>query len=257
MPIVYDLYGTELVIIKDKVEAKLKAHEELWCGQGMRTFNWNYIRKILATEDPSFGASDLMSREHSLEVLKFIFKSNFGSTAKERVEFMKQWFDKNTGKRNTILIIGAASSGKTLLATALQRLALFVGNILNYDRNNHFSFMGATNNRLIVHDEVAWPLQAPEYISRLKEVYGGKRTYVPCKHKADQLTSGAPVIAMANSSTWHHIPGPDKDAFHKRIEEWEFNYVIPDKLMLAPSLHPCALFDLVDFYENEDNKLDW
>jgi len=78
--------------------------------------------------------------------------------------------DKVILKTNTLIVIGASSSGKTrVINNALVMLARFVGRISNSNASSAFAWMDCVNVRLVSIDEA---LMAPEAIENFQNVAG-------------------------------------------------------------------------------------
>jgi hypothetical protein len=263
LPSVCEQYMHDIIVNEVPIRRYVQSAVEMWSRQcaNKAYFNWDSIYHMLSENNASFGVDDFMSRHDSFEILKWWIRNNFVDHV-ERVLMLKPWFDKKLGKRNTLLMVGPPSCGKTLFADAILRLGLFRGSILNYAKGNGFCFMDTVNCRIIMHDECEWPLQAPEYTETLKKIWGGQVDAVNVKFKTKQMSSGAPVIACANQS-------PVKDpklmpAVMKRVWPWNFQstadmdvlHQIDDVPAVYGPYHPMAIFDLYNYYNNDEYLFD-
>ena len=90
--------------------------------------------------------------------------------------------DKVILKTNTLFVIGASSSAKTLVINnPFVMLARFVGRISNSNASSAFAWKDCVNVRLVSIDEA---LMAPEAIEKFKNVAGGENTLIGVKHEA-------------------------------------------------------------------------
>lgn len=62
-------------------------------------------------------------------------------------------FEKVSGKKNTLCIIGPANSGKTFFIDGICDFAINPGKMENPSRHNNFAFASCHNRRVIKWDE--------------------------------------------------------------------------------------------------------
>ena len=217
-----------------------------------RIYTWDKIRNTIS-DSATFGYPVMMSRDDSLAILKWLFRRNFPDYT-DKILSLKPWFDMKS-KKNTILMLGPPSCGKSWFGTALSKLGCYIGTILNYSKGSSFCFGNTTNCRVIVHDECQWPL-VTEYTEVLKMLYGGQSTPVDVKYKNKQTGGNCPVVAMANC---HPCKDPKLIApMQTRCDEWHFIYSM-DELKFQTDVphvtgpcHPLAIFDLYDYIESNE-----
>ena len=103
-------------------------------------------------------------------------------------------------RTNTLIVIGASSSGKTRVITnPLVMLARFVGRISNSNASFAFAWMDCVNVRWISIDEA---LMSPKAIQKFKNFAGGDNTLIQVKHKASMTIARTPLIFTANRPLW-------------------------------------------------------
>lgn len=217
-----------------------------------RIYTWDKIRDTIS-DSATFGYPTMMSRDDSLSILKWLFRRNFPDYV-DKILSLKPWFDMKN-KKNTILMLGPPSCGKSWFGTALSKLGCYIGTILNYSKGSSFCFGNTTNCRIIVHDECQWPL-VTEYTEVLKMLYGGQSTPVDVKYKNKQTGGNCPVVAMANC---HPCKDPKLIApMQTRCDEWQFIHSM-DELKFQTDIphvygpcHPLAIFDLYDYIESNE-----
>jgi hypothetical protein len=256
LPEVLDKYTNHIVCHEREIRTILQSAVDCWARQmSVRYLSWDKAQAMLNEAPATFGVAKFMSRQDSFEIMIWWIRHNFVD-ARKRVLKLKPWFDRENGKKNTLLMVGPPSCGKTLFADALLRIGLFRGGILNYSKGAQFSFMDCINCRLIAHDECEWPIACPEYTESLKKIWGGGIDSVNVKFKGKQLSAGCPVIATANNP-----PVKDArmyDAVYKRVWRWDFNHKSDmDSLKDNPNVpavygpyHPMAVFDLYNYFND-------
>lgn len=219
-----------------------------------KVMNYTFERlKSKIPHDCNFGHREghFMSRKDSFTVLKLWFKTNYDKGWKMEFTNWIDWFNflgyARYKKRNTIILYGPPSCGKTLIAEPWKYLALFNGKILSYVKQARFLFGGCVRGRLFFHDECIQPLNDDSYLETLKCIYAGTTAPVDVKFQKDPVdTACAPVIGTANT---HPVRNPTHmEAF---MERCHFKQCVPMKEALADlvygKIHPIALFDLHEY----------
>ena len=179
--------------------------------------SYDDIRNLLETNRTAFGEG-FMTPEATRDVLINLFMHNFGciETAAAFGLLFRKWFDRKNGKKNTIILIGEPSSGKTWLAKGWLHLARFWGKINAWVKNGQFTFGGCVSGRIIFHDECMSPLEDTGYFEDLKKIYAGENCPINVKYLSGSVSCGMPVIGTCNS-----FPIRAKDqisAFNTRCE---------------------------------------
>lgn len=211
----------------------------------IKNMSFNDIRTHLKTCSAAFN-DGYMGIEESLAALKELFLGQFGEDAQRYVVTFRKWFDQTLGKKNTIIIIGPPSCGKTWLASAFTRLGCYFGKILEWTKGSQFSFGGCQTGRVILHDECIQPIEALDYLETLKKIYAGEKNVpINAKYKEGTLACGAPVIGTSNSHPVRN--GSVIEAFEARVNFIHFQHYEPFAELVTGACNPRALFDLWDW----------
>lgn len=119
--------------------------------------------------------------------------------------------NKQMGKRNTILLQGPASTGKSLLA---QKIAHLVGNVGCYNASNvNFPFNDCTRKNLI------WVEEAGNFgtqVNQFKTIMSGQTIRIDQKGKGSQTIEPTPVIMTTNEDITRVTIGCEYKPEHKQ-----------------------------------------
>nr|AKM21308.1 nonstructural protein 1 [Bat parvovirus BtBV_V3]AKM21312.1 nonstructural protein 1 [Bat parvovirus BtBV_V7] len=119
--------------------------------------------------------------------------------------------NKQMGKRNTILLEGPASTGKSLLA---QKIAHLVGNVGCYNAANvNFPFNDCTRKNLI------WIEEAGNFgtqVNQFKAIMSGQAIRLDQKGKGSQTIEPTPVIMTTNEDITRVTVGCEYKPEHKQ-----------------------------------------
>ncbi|AFV48069.1 nonstructural protein 1 [Wuharv (rhesus) parvovirus 1] len=119
--------------------------------------------------------------------------------------------NKQMGKRNTILLCGPASTGKSLLA---QKIAQLVGNVGCYNPSNvNFPFNDCSNRNLI------WVEEAGNFggqVNQFKAIMSGQSIRLDQKGKGSKAIEPTPVIMTTNEDITKVIIGSETKPEHKQ-----------------------------------------
>ena len=226
--------------------------------QRIRHMTLDQIRaKFNTTESPSFGLNKVQGREISFDALKSWFEVQSGNGEEGGamlVHKFQQWFDSNLGKKNTMLLIGPPSCGKTWVSQAFQRIGRWYGGILAWTRaGSAFTFQETVTARIIYHDECRQPSADVGYLETLKQIYAGTQVNVDKKFKSNSMSSGAPVIATCNA--YPVTNAEERNAFEERWTVINCQVVEGLKEPCSLPCHPFAIFDLIDWAKNVLNPI--
>lgn len=104
---------------------------------------------------------------------------------------------KKTGKRNSILFFGPASTGKTNLAKAICHAVGLYG-CVNHN-NKQFPFNDAPNKLILWWEEC---IMTTDYVEAAKCILGGTHVRVDVKHKDSRELPQIPVILSSNHDVY-------------------------------------------------------
>lgn len=242
-PEILEKYGKQLIFFEKSLDQQFKSLVSITEAkvQNMLLIDiWN----TLWDKNPTFGLHSMQSRDQSFEALKIWYTQQSDNKPKELVNWFHQWFDRLTGKKNTILLQGPPNCAKTWVANAWCALGLFVGKIKNHTKNSTFTFGDLGNCRIIFHNECKQPLNNDGgYLEKLKEIYEGQPAAVDVKYKTYAETPYAPVIATCNSypvENSNEVP-----AFEERWRKINCRVIPELKDYCHSPCNPMAVFDLV------------
>nr|WCR62143.1 MAG: NS1 [Parvovirinae sp.] len=103
--------------------------------------------------------------------------------------------NRQSGKRNTILLWGPASTGKSILA---QRLAQLVGNVGCYNpANANFPFNDCTNKNLIWVEEAG---NFGQQVNQFKAICSGQTIRIDQKGKGSKQIDPTPIVMTTNEN---------------------------------------------------------
>nr|QTD19007.1 NS1 [Bufavirus Henan38] len=119
--------------------------------------------------------------------------------------------NKQMGKRNTILLCGPASTGKSLLA---QKICHLVGNVGCYNAANvNFPFNDCSNKNII------WVEEAGNFgtqVNQFKTIMSGQAIRLDQKGKGSKTIEPTPVIMTTNEDITKVIVGSETKPEHKQ-----------------------------------------
>lgn len=117
--------------------------------------------------------------------------------------------NKQSGKRNTILLYGPASTGKSLIA---QQMCTEVGNVGCYNPANvNFPFNDCTNKNIIWVEECC---NFGQQVNQFKAICSGQTIRVDQKGKGSKPIFGTPVIMTTNEDVTRVIIGCEERPEH-------------------------------------------
>lgn len=103
--------------------------------------------------------------------------------------------EKRLPKKNTLYIVGAASSGKNYIIDSLSAFLINVGNMANFNKYSQFPFNDCKSRRLIIWNE---PNFVESAIDTLKMATGGDPLPCNIKNKDHYIMPRTPLIIMSN-----------------------------------------------------------
>nr|QGN03903.1 NSP1 [Protoparvovirus primate3] len=119
--------------------------------------------------------------------------------------------NKQMGKRNTILLCGPASTGKSLIA---QKIAQLVGNVGCYNASNvNFPFNDCSNKNLI------WVEEAGNFgtqVNQFKTIMSGQAIRLDQKGKGSKTIEPTPVIMTTNEDITKVVIGSESKPEHRQ-----------------------------------------
>ena len=98
------------------------------------------------------------------------------------INILYQWTNRESGKKNTIYIIGEPSAGKNWVFDSLSSFFLNIGHLSNPGRGCNFPFQNAIDRRLLVWNEIKL---AEDFYEVALDIMGGTTTSVKVKYNAD------------------------------------------------------------------------
>ena len=182
-------------------------------------FKTDHIRRLIGDNHPSFGLepNELCGVAESVNFLYRWFHITFGGGWKEELLHWRKWFDRETGKLNSIYIVGEKDTYKSTVHNSIALLKLAVGRIGRYVQRDQFIFANITSCCVILHEEAEFPRLDPGYTETMKQIMEGSTASVNVKFRDHQQTSKAPLIGSANKIPWHDcVDSADKEAFKAR-----------------------------------------
>ena len=182
-------------------------------------FKVDHIRRLVGDNHPSFGleSGELCGVDESVNFLLRWFYITFGGGWKDELEHWRKWFDRETGKLNSIYIVGEKDTYKSTVHNSIALLKLAVGRIGRYVQRDQFIFANITSCCVILHEEAEFPRLDPGYTETMKQIMEGSTASVNVKFRDHQQTSKAPLIGSANKIPWHDcVDSADKEAFKAR-----------------------------------------
>lgn len=171
---------------------------------------WDYAIQLAKNSSPD---------KDQFEVLNYIFHSN----GIDPVEFglnLKCILNKEKIKMNTLRIVGAPNSGKTLIANCI--VSPFITCYMNnHASENEFYMSNMLNKSIILCEELYLTTATAE---DFKSVLGGQVLSVAKKHQEKQDLLRTPVIITSNYAKFGrgHLPATDENALSLRC----FNYYL-------------------------------
>lgn len=153
---------------------------------------------------------------------------------------------KKTGKRNSTLFYGPASTGKTNLAKAICHAVGLYG-CVNHN-NKQFPFNDAPNKMILWWEEC---IMTTDYVEAAKCVLGGTHVRVDVKHKDSRELPQIPVLLSSNHDVYTVVGGNATFGVHaaplkERITQMNFMKQLPNTFgeitpgMISNWLSHCA-----------------
>jgi len=210
--------------------------------------NWKFIdfMETLRDRNPSFGTDPhrLLDRYESTIALKDWLLHQFGDDWPNFFKRVVKKFDLECGKNASLVLVGPASSGKSWFLNAWVKLALFVGTPLNWSKGQ-FDFEKCVASKLLFHDEMEFPMVAPDYINTYKMLAAAHGPTVRIKFETSAKLEPTPVFGAANKHPLWNCP--EQKQYFDGVRWDIYNvYAWPhcDELTTNKELNPLALFDI-------------
>ncbi|BAU69604.1 nonstructural protein 1 [Megabat bufavirus 1] len=192
-----------------------------------------YIAQIAAPggEQIIKNILDIVTLKMSVEYTALDLIINSGKTQKKKAKKTKAWklikdnnmnpykvfhaimccLNKQMGKRNTILLCGPASTGKSLIA---QKICQLVGNVGCYNASNvNFPFNDCSNKNII------WVEEAGNFggqVNQFKTIMSGQSIRLDQKGKGSKEIQPTPVIMTTNEDITKVMIGCELKPEHKQ-----------------------------------------
>lgn len=162
-----------------------------------------------------------------LSTLLFQFNNNKAELW-DFLSFFVRWFNRETNKVNTLIIVGEPSAGKNYIFDSFKSWVISYGTITELSRGNRFGLQDCVQKRVIIWNEF---MLDPAFEEQLLDIMGGTDTKVPIKHHPSALITHTPVLLMGNFDS---IPSEQRFNLRcRRFRRWrKYDYL--DSLTKKP-----------------------
>jgi len=218
-----------IVHLSDSYHHLINSALEIYIKQELekqRSGLWNYALNLALKEPPD---------NEQFEVLNYIFHVN----NIDPVEFgknLKAILNKENIKINTLRLVGAPNSGKTLLANLIVE-PFITCYMNNHASENEFYLSNMLNKSIILCEELYVTTATAE---DFKSVLAGQPIDISKKHQEKQLLSRTPVIITSNYVKFGrgHLPAVDENALALRCYNYHLNHEVrPTITVTWPQLY--------------------
>lgn len=174
--------------------------------------------------------------EDSVNILWELLLFQYGSEA-EAILFLQRVYDiaeKRLPKKNTMIITGAASSGKTYFVDVIMAFYISVGNIGNFVRGDNFPLNDAYNKRILLWNE---PSISDRQFDTVKMIFGGDSCPAKIKYEKDAHIDRTPIFVTSN-----HDVVPQRTVWNLRcfFEKWNYCPILSPTSFTANNLDPAC-----------------
>nr|WPD49016.1 MAG: nonstructural protein 1 [Protoparvovirus sp.] len=135
-------------------------------------------------------------------------------------EVFHKWINKQSGKKNTILLLGPSNTGKTSFIMGLKECVPW-GECVN---GPNFNYEGLIDARIGVWEE---PLISPENAEKWKQIAEGADTSIPVKYRKPYLLNRVPLIMTSNHPPWRFCSN-EMEAMKNRMHIFHCNHPVQD-----------------------------
>nr|QBJ04579.1 NS1 [Tasmanian devil-associated bocavirus 1] len=154
------------------------------------------------------------------------------------------WLQKSTGKRNTVLFYGPASTGKTNAAKAIAEAVKLYG-CVNHT-NKQFPFNDCPNKLLCWWEECQ---MSTEFVEQAKCILGGTAFRVDRKHRDSILLPQIPCLISSNNNIYEVVSGNSVLGVHAqplkdRVTQFNFLKKLPQDF---GEISPQEVSDLIQY----------
>nr|QVW56851.1 MAG: putative nonstructural protein [Cecropis daurica ambidensovirus] len=181
-------------------------------------------------------------REKSLHILDELLCFQARENEFSITQFLQDVYSilsKKYPKKNTMLIVGAACSGKNFFFDAIIHSQFNFGQIGNFNKYQSFPLQEAVNKRVLLWNEPDIEVGQHE---TLKMLLGGDTLNVKVKYEDDTILTRTPIFALCNQN-----PFPTSDAFRLRIIRYNWCMASLLRKYELKAL-PSAIWDLFSKY---------
>nr|WPD49022.1 MAG: nonstructural protein 1 [Protoparvovirus sp.] len=118
-------------------------------------------------------------------------------------ETFHSWITKQSGKKNTLLLLGPSNTGKTSFISNLKKLVSW-GEVVN---GSNFNYEALVDCYLGIYEE---PLISPENAEKFKQIAGGEETSIAIKYKKPHILPRTPLLMTSNHVPWRFCTAEQK-----------------------------------------------
>lgn len=138
----------------------------------------------------------------------------------EFAQAVYDWLEEVDYKRNSILIWGAISTGKTLFANSIRGCFLH-RQLSNTTTTGNFAFGNCCHTHVIIYEE---PFLHPTLADDIKNIAGGAELTCDSKYQVQQPLSRTPVLFTSNPLLLGrgHLPTQTEQALQARMHIFNF-----------------------------------
>lgn len=162
--------------------------------------------------------------------------------------------DKRIAKKNCLMIIGPANSGKNWFFDHILHFFQNYGQIGNFNKFVSFPLQEAANKRILLWNE---PNCEPSSFDTCKMLFGGDSMTVRVKYQQDAVVARTPIIVLSNKQIF-----PNDKTFNTRMSVWHWK-LSPFLKTCDKKPHPLAFPKLLRYFgiietiaSDEDNEDD-
>lgn len=205
--------------------------------------NENPLKYLLSNHIPYYNP------EVSAKILGrlILFQSHNVETAIDFVKSLICVMDKVDSKKNTLLIYGPPSCGKSYLINSLLKVIWNEGNIENATKGgSEFTFQEAYNKRATLWNECSF--NGVKNCDTAKQIWEGSPTAMQVKYKKGTILTRTPVFVTTNRIPWSMYPN-EREAFMDRCFMFTWRRAEWMK-KISLKAHPLAWYHILLNYQD-------